>query len=130
LPEGRRNTIWAIFNDPSRRKLFGSDWEEGARNAVARFRADSARHIGDPDFEELIEALKESSPEFRRWWKRHEVARSGMGRKVMRHPTAGKLVFEHAVFKLEETPERRLILYTPLPVADTPAKMAKLLQSA
>jgi transcriptional regulator with XRE-family HTH domain len=129
LPDGRRNMIWAIFNDPHRRKLFGKDWEEGARNAVARFRADSARHIGDPDFEELIEALKESSPEFRRWWKRHEVARSGMGRKVLRHPTAGKLVFEHAVFKLEETPEQRLILYTPLPVADTPAKMAKLLQT-
>jgi transcriptional regulator with XRE-family HTH domain len=129
LPEGRRNSIWAIFNDPRRRKLLGSHWEEGARNAVARFRADSARLIGDPDFEELIEALKESSPEFRRWWKRHEVARSGMGRKVMRHPTAGKLVFEHAVFRLEETPEQRLILYTPLPVADTPAKMAKLLQA-
>jgi transcriptional regulator with XRE-family HTH domain len=129
LPEGRRNSIWAIFNDPRRRKLFGSDWEEGARNAVARFRADSAHHIGDPDFEELIEALKESSLEFRCWWKRHEVIRSGMGRKVLRHPKVGKLVFEHAVFKLEETPEQRLILYTPLPLADTPAKVAKLLDS-
>ena len=128
LPEGRRNMMWAVFNDPARRKLFGSDWGEGARNAVARFRADCASYIGDPHFEELIEALKESSPEFRRWWKRHEVIHSGMGRKVLRHPKAGKLVFEHAVFKLEETPEQRLILYTPLPMADTRAKVARLLR--
>jgi transcriptional regulator with XRE-family HTH domain len=50
LPPGRRNALWASFMDPARRKLL-MDWEKGARNAVARFRADSARHVGDPDFE-------------------------------------------------------------------------------
>jgi transcriptional regulator with XRE-family HTH domain len=127
MPEGTRNAIWASFMDPARRKLL-TDWEEGARNAVARFRADCARHVGDPHFEELIESLRDLSPEFGEWWSRHEVARSGVGRKVMRHPEAGKLVFEHAVFKLEETPEQRLILYSPLPIADTPAKLEKLLR--
>jgi transcriptional regulator with XRE-family HTH domain len=127
MPEGWRNLIWTTFTDPARRKLL-TDWEEGARNAVARFRADSARHVGDPHFEQLIEALREVSPEFREWWSRHEVARSGVGRKILRHPKAGKLAFEHAVFKLEETPEQRLILYSPLPIADTPAKLEKLLR--
>jgi hypothetical protein len=41
--------------------------------------------------------------------------------------TAGKLVFEHAVFKLEETPERRLILYSSLPNCDTARKVERLL---
>jgi len=125
-PEGRRNNLWSMFTDQERRRR-SSDWEEGARRALARFRADNARHLGDPDFEELIEALREASEEFRCWWKRHEVARSGTGRKVLRHPKLGRLWFEHAVFKLEESPEQRLILYTPLPKADTPAKLAKLL---
>jgi hypothetical protein len=126
LPRGRRNQVWATFMDPARRRLF-TDWEDAARNTVARFRADSAPHIGDPFFDELIAELHETSPEFRAWWQRHEVAQVAAGRKVLRHPKAGKMVFEHAVFKLEQTPEQRLVLYTPLPVADTVEKMAALL---
>ncbi|HEY2636184.1 MAG TPA: helix-turn-helix transcriptional regulator, partial [Solirubrobacteraceae bacterium] len=101
LPPGRRNQIWAHFMIPSRRKLF-TDWEESARSALARFRADSARHVGDPRFDELVAELREQSPEFGAWWTRHEVARTGEGRKVLRHPEAGRLVFEHGVFRLEE----------------------------
>src|SRR5215212_634763 len=101
-PEGRRNQLWSIFMDPVRRAR-STDWENSARNALARFRADNARHLGDPDFEELIDDLREGSEEFRCWWKRHEVARSGTGRKALRHPELGKLWFEHSVFKLEES---------------------------
>jgi transcriptional regulator with XRE-family HTH domain len=129
LPADRRNHIWATFHVPARRRMF-SDWEAGARSAVARFRADSARHVGDPHFEQFIEEMRRTSREFAEWWSRHEVARSGEGRKVVRHPKAGTLHFEHAVFKLEETPEQRLVLYTPLPKADTPAKLARLLAGA
>ena len=83
--------------------------------------------MGDPDFENLISALREASPEFRKWWELHEVASSGVGRKVLNHPEVGKLVFEHAVFRPEESPELRFILYTTVPVAKTPEKLARLL---
>jgi transcriptional regulator with XRE-family HTH domain len=128
-PEDRRNFLWSIFTDQTRRRR-SLDWEASARNALARFRADNARHLGDPEFEELIDAVHAASPEFRDWWPRHEVARSGIGTKEMRHDVVGKLWFEHAVFKLEETPEQRLILYSPLPRCNTPAKVAQLLASA
>ena len=127
IPRAARNQLWLIFMDPARRELF-PDWERGARLAVAKFRADSARHIGDPSFEELIQALRQRSPEFCKAWKRHEVARSGEGRKELHHPTAGELVFEHAVFHPAEAPEQRLILYTPVPEHDTPQKLAELLE--
>jgi transcriptional regulator with XRE-family HTH domain len=126
MPDGRRNLLWRIFMEPRTRKLH-PDWEEGARRIVARFRSEAARHIGDPDFDDLISALQEGSPEFRKWWDLHEVATSGVGRKTVRHPTAGKLVFEHAVFRPQESPEQRLVLYTPVPQANTPEKLAKLL---
>jgi transcriptional regulator with XRE-family HTH domain len=126
MPDGRRNLLWRIYMEPAMRKLH-PDWEEGARRILARFRAEAARHIGDPDFEDLIGALQEGSPEFRKWWDLHEVASSGVGRKVVRHPTAGKLVFEHAVFRPQESPEQRLVLYTPTAQANTPEKLAKLL---
>jgi transcriptional regulator with XRE-family HTH domain len=126
MPDGRRNLIWSVFMDPVRRTIH-PDWEEAARRIVARFRSDAARYVGDPDFEHLISALKEGSPEFREWWDLHEVATSGVGRKVVLHPTAGKLVFEHAVFRPQENPEQRLVLYSPTPQAKTPEKLAKLM---
>jgi transcriptional regulator with XRE-family HTH domain len=127
MPDGRRNLVWSIFMDPARRTLH-KDWNIGARRLVARFRAQAARHVGDPDFEDLISALRENSPEFREWWELHEVASSGVGRKVLHHPRVGKLVFEHASFRpAHESPDLRLILYTATSVADTPRKLERLL---
>ncbi|MDQ6807281.1 MAG: helix-turn-helix transcriptional regulator [Actinomycetota bacterium] len=125
VPRAARNHVWLTFMDPARREMF-PDWENTARLCVAKFRADSARHLGDPTFEEMILALRKSSPEFCTFWKRHEVARGGAGRKELHHPVAGKLVFEHAIFGPQEAPEQRLILYTPMPEADTKAKLAAL----
>ena len=52
---------------------------------------------------------------------------SGDGRKEIHHPVVGTMVFEHAVFNPFESPEQRMILYTPLAENDTPAKLAQLL---
>jgi len=129
IPRAARNHLWLTFMDPARRELC-PDWVRVARLAVAKFRADSASHIGDPSFEELIQALRQSSLEFCRAWKRHEVARTGEGRRELVHPVEGTLVFEHAVFNPTEAPEQRLILYSPVPEQDTPAKLARLLERA
>jgi len=126
MPDGRRNLLWSVFMDPARRKLH-ADWNQGARRLVARFRSQAAKYVGDPDFESLIEALREGSPEFAEWRELHEVATSGVGRKTIRHPTAGKLVFEHAVFLAQENVDQRLVVYSPVDVADTPTKLRKLL---
>jgi MmyB-like transcription regulator ligand binding domain len=127
LPKPERNHVWLTFMDPARRELF-TDWERGARIMVARFRADSAHHVGDPSFDELIAALRSSSPEFCKLWKRHEVAHTSAGRKQLQHPVAGPMIFEHAVFNPAEAPDQRLALYSPLPEEDTPAKLARLLE--
>ncbi len=124
-----RNHVWACFMDPSRRKLYSGDWNASARLLVAKFRGDSARNIGDPVFEELISALESSSPEFRKLWKRHEVAGSGDGHKELTHPLVGPLAFDHAVFRHGESGELRLILYTPSCEHDTRAKLAELLEA-
>ena len=89
----------------------------------------SAVSVCDPSFEELIAALRASSPEFCKLWKRHEVAGTGVGRKLVEHPIAGPMVFEHAVFNPAKSPDQRLVLYTPLPEEDTPAKLARLLEA-
>ena len=129
IPCEKRNAIWLIFMDPTRREIM-PDWDVSARHMLARFRADHAQHIGDPSFDSLIEALLRHSPDFRRWWPRHEVLSSGEGRKTLMHPIAGRLEFEHALFNHGGMPNQRLVLYSPLPEHDTPAKLASLLAAA
>jgi transcriptional regulator with XRE-family HTH domain len=123
-----RNHVWLWFMDPSRRTLCSSDWAASARLLVAKFRADSAKNIGDPAFEELISALNASSPEFRKLWKRHEVAGTGVGHKELNHPAVGPLAFDHAVFQCGEADEQRLILYTPSCEHGTREKLERLLE--
>lgn len=127
VPRGSRNHVWLHFMDPARRERF-LDWEKSSRLLVAKFRADSARHLGDPEFEQLIHALRQSSPEFCKAWKRHEVSTAAPGRKDVRHPIAGPMAFEHAAFHPSEEPEQRLALYSPLPDHDTAAKLARLME--
>jgi transcriptional regulator with XRE-family HTH domain len=126
IPRAARNHAWLTFTDPARRDMF-TDWERSSRVLVAKFRADSARHLGDVGFVELIAALRKTSPEFSAAWERHEVSRGGEGRKDLRHPVAGMLAFNHAVFHPAEVGEQRLILYSPLPEYDTPGKLADLM---
>ena len=52
------------------------------------------------------------------------------GLKALKHPELGKMWFEHSVFKLEDSPEQRLILYSPLPKCNTPEKVEQLLELA
>ena len=129
VPRAARNHLWLTFTDPARRELF-SDWAQSARTLVAKFRADSARHIGDPEFESLIAALRNSSPEFARAWERHEVSRAGEGRKDLQHALVGEMSFSHAVFHPAEKLDQRLVLYSPLPENDTAEKLAWLMTSS
>ena len=127
IPRAARNHAWLTFTDPARREMF-TDWERSSRVMVAKFRADSARHLGDPEFESLIEALRKSSPEFCRAWKLHEVERVAEGRKDLRHPLAGMLSFSHAVFHPADESEQRFVLYSPLPENETAEKLARLMR--
>lgn len=126
IPRATRNHVWLHFMDPARRELF-PDWQRHSPLLVAKFRADSAKHLGDPEFEQLIHSLRQSSPEFCKEWKRHEVARTGEGRREIEHPAVGTMLFEHAVFTPAEAPDQRLILYSPTAEHETAAKLERLM---
>jgi hypothetical protein len=126
VPRAARNHLWLHFMDPARREMY-EDWAPTARLMTAKFRADHAHHIGDPTFEQLVTSLRNSSPEFCKLWRKHEVAVVGSGRKTIHHPVVGTMLFEHAVFHPHENPDQRMVLYSPMPDKDTPAKLAQLL---
>ena len=123
-----RNIVHMVFTSPHHRRLL-VDWEELARVVLASFRAESAKYVGDPDFDRLIALMMRSSPEFRDWWPRRDVARRLSGLKHVRHPTAGAMAFEHMSLSIDDGSDMRLIVYTPLAEQNSIAKLQKLLDA-
>jgi transcriptional regulator with XRE-family HTH domain len=121
-----RNLVWRLFTSPTMRER--PNWELIARSTLAEFRAANARYPGDRWFEELIEDLKQVSPDFRRWWPHHDVVRSALdGHKVIEHPVLGHLEFEHITLQVLSNPDVRIMIYSPL--AQTRAKLERFLET-
>ena len=112
-----RNQVWHLFTSPTTRQR--PNWEMVARATLAEFRTASARYSGDPWFDELIEDLKQVSPEFCRWWPHHDVRSVLDGHKVIEHPTLGYLEFEHVSLQVLTNPDIRIMIYTPNAVTRT-----------
>jgi transcriptional regulator with XRE-family HTH domain len=106
-----RNMVWRLFTNQRTRER--PNWEMVARATLAEFRTASARYPGDPWFEELIEDLKQVSPEFYRWWPHHDVRSTLDGHKIIEHPTLGSLEFEHVTLQVLTNPDIRIMIYTP-----------------
>ncbi|MCA0046761.1 helix-turn-helix transcriptional regulator [Mesorhizobium sp. B283B1A] len=123
-----RNIVHMVFTNPHHRRLL-VDWEELARVVLASFRAESAKYVGDPDFDRLIALMMRSSPEFRDWWPRRDVARRLAGLKHVRHPTAGAMAFEHMSLSIDDGSDMRLVVYTPLAEQNSIAKLQTLLDA-
>jgi len=124
-----RNIMHLLFTDPDHRRLL-VDWEDLARIALGLFRSESAKYIGEPDFERLTARLDAASPEFRAWWPERDVIGQLSGVKMIRHPVAGPMTFEHMRFLIDDGSDTKLIVYTPLAEGDTAAKMTRLLTGA
>lgn len=118
-----RNRIWQLFTSPTARER--PHWEQIARSTLAEFRTASARYPGDRWFEELIEDLKQASPEFCQRWPHHDGRPALDGHKVIEHQTLGRLEFEHINLQVLSDPDVRIMIY--MPDAATRAKLEHLL---
>jgi transcriptional regulator with XRE-family HTH domain len=109
-PDGRPNPLWWLFTTEEPRS---EQRRATARNTLARFRAEHARRIGDPDFAALVAALDDASEQFRAWWPRHEVLAEQLGTKTIEHPRVGRLVLHHLQSAPTSHPDLRLIQFAP-----------------
>jgi transcriptional regulator with XRE-family HTH domain len=118
-PDGRPNVLWWLFTNEE--LLVQEQRRATARNTLARFRAEHARRIDDPDFAELVAALDDASAQFRAWWPRHEVLAEQLGTKTVEHPRVGRLVLYHLQSAPTSHPDLRLTQFAP---ADEPTRDA------
>ncbi len=97
------------FLDPRARAVH-EDWEGCADARVQQLRSESAMWFGDDRLEALLDELR-AVPAFERRWAAHRVAEKRRGRKVLRHPTLGRLAVDYE--SLELRPGQRLITWLP-----------------
>lgn len=91
LEPAERNMPRLALLDESCREIY-PDWQEVAKETVAYLRFDASRYPDDPALLELVGELSLRSPEFGRWWARHDVREKSFGTKRMHHPLVGDLV--------------------------------------
>jgi transcriptional regulator with XRE-family HTH domain len=124
VPVEKRNIVRFIFtNDDLRRRIV--DWEGVAQRVLAQFRVSSSRYGGDAQFEALIADLQRLSPEFARWWPRHEVRGREDGQKEFIHSQMGSLVLVHSTFQVNDSPGLKMVVY--LPASEQTARKLELL---
>lgn len=125
VPSKERNILRFVFTDGAlRRRLV--DWEAFARSILATFRASCGEYVGEPWFLRLVEDLKRGSPEFRRWWPRHDVREAPLERVVLDHPDVGPLELDNVSFQVKSEPELRVCVYAAAPGSQTVQKIERL----
>ncbi len=116
LHADRRYLLWLLMVDPGPDAMTPQR-EATARNTLARFRAEYARHAGEPEYEEFLAQIREHSALFSEWWNEHEVIDAQRGTKVIEHPRLGTLRLHHAQTAPTGRPELRMAVYAPADAA-------------
>jgi transcriptional regulator with XRE-family HTH domain len=112
LPADRRYLLWWLLVEPGEGGLTAQR-EATARNTLARFRAEYARHAGEAEYEEFVAEIRDRSAKFREWWGEHEVIEVQRGTKVLAHPRLGTLRLHHAQTVPTGQSELRMAVYAP-----------------
>lgn len=105
-----RNLLWLVFTDPSVRSLL-DDWDDTSRRFLAEFRAEAGPRLGDPRYRDLVARLSAASDDFRARWNEHGVSGFRSRERVFRHPTLGRLVFEHHQLRPSDETDLQLVAY-------------------
>jgi hypothetical protein len=112
MPCLHKNTLWCHLTEPAARKKL-LNYDDEIPYAVARLRADYARHVGEPEWEGDIRRLASVSEEFTELWERHEVAAPETRVRRLSNEDAGELTLIVSELEVAATPGMRIEVYTP-----------------
>lgn len=124
-----RNILWRIFmmQDNKARII---NWENVATMLLAHFRSRYALYMNDSWYQELVNMLCDRSEEFRVLWGRHDVSGNSEGEKVIHHPQTGLLTFRYNTFKVSESGDFVMRVYTPIQNTGTNEQLENLWQES
>jgi transcriptional regulator with XRE-family HTH domain len=110
VPIAKRNTLLQMFTSSEVRSRYPK-WGDEARSALESFRLTYDFWSHRTEFNALVDELRAQSREFARWWKAHKVRPRPSGRKLMMHPTFGRVTVIYSTFQANDNPDLRLIVY-------------------
>ena len=106
------NLLRFVFQNPQAQS-FVDNWEVRARRIVAEFRADCRSRLDEPGVQQLVTELEQSSPEFARFWKQHDVLERQGGQRTFNHPKLGLIHFQQVTLRPVEQDQLKLVLLKP-----------------
>ncbi|MFE9993832.1 helix-turn-helix transcriptional regulator [Streptomyces avermitilis] len=121
-PENTQNCLIDFFTDQLYRGRSHS-WERNARTVVAQFRAACSVCPDDEGFQQVLAQARAASGEFAALWDERDIQDAGLIRKELEHPVVGLLCVESTAMKVPARPDLTVVLHTPLPEANTAAKL-------
>jgi transcriptional regulator with XRE-family HTH domain len=119
------NHVYRMFMDPRRLHLY-ADYDAVTHNMVGLLRAHYANHVGDPQFEQLVDELQRVSAAFARLWKDRQTQPLEMFALRLRHETLGRLAL-HVVRVPADTAPGALVFLGPPADAQSAAVLTKAL---
>jgi transcriptional regulator with XRE-family HTH domain len=117
MPEGSSFVRWLLLAPEARERIV--NWEAFASASVAALRGEAGRHPDDARLRALIDELRGADTEVAGWWDDHGVRDYASVRKVVAHPTAGRLEFDIESVSAPHEPDQRLVVYTAQPGSRT-----------
>ncbi len=106
------NLLRYVFQLPVARQ-FVVNWEVRARRLVAEFRADCRGRLEEPGLQRLVAELSQTSPEFERFWKQHDVLERQGGRREFNHPQHGLIGYQQVTLRPVDQEQLKLVLLQP-----------------
>jgi len=105
----RRNLLWLLFTDAAMYERLDA-WKEQAQRMLSSFRRGFAKALQETDIHDLVNELERVSPEFKAWWRQHNVhASCHHGHKLV---VDGQIVaFEHTSLTVDENRHLKLVVY-------------------
>jgi transcriptional regulator with XRE-family HTH domain len=125
VSDEERNLLWLMFTDRYLHDLLG-DWKFHCARLLAEFRAEAGPYLSEPPFARLIGRLMETSEHFQVTWENHDVEGFTSRERVYHHPVVGDLHLESNCMTLFDDPYLHMVVYTPVPGRDTPARLRHL----
>lgn len=106
------NLLRFVFLNPDARQ-FVVNWEVRARRLVAEFRADCRSRLEEPVLQLLVSDLSQSSPDFDRFWKQHDVLERQGGLRMFEHPKRGLISYQQVTLRPVDQEQLKLVLLNP-----------------
>lgn len=127
IPEDERNLIRLVFARKEFKAL-AVNWEHFAKGFLAIFRTYYGHYLGDEWYNQFIEEMSNSHPEFQDLWQESQVSKAPELVIEFRHAKAGKMLFNLTSLQVQGDIDLRCSIYTPAENTDTENKLRRLME--